>query len=154
MHSKDGPTHRSSNVYKQTWDLVWMMRLRIKRRNRCRIATHLVQQEVLWQPWHHTYRWESDIIVTDRSSSRLLSCVTGEMLQKPDESGRVSLGKCAAGRQAETRRARERESAHLLSTVSQLQTYLGGVKNTWGECFESHADRQGQRLRINRLLSE
>lgn len=38
-------------MYKQPRELVWMMRLRIKRRNRCRIAasdaTHLVQQEVL-----------------------------------------------------------------------------------------------------------
>lgn len=81
------------------------------------------------------------------------------MLQKPDESaGRVSLGKCAAGRQAETRRVRERERASTQHDDSATKITLRGVKNARGECFESHANRQGsvegQRVRTNRLLSE
>lgn len=46
---------------------------------------------------------ESDIIVTDQSV--LLSCVTSEMLQKPDETWRVSLGKCAAGHHGHAKQA-------------------------------------------------
>lgn len=92
------------------------------------------------------------------SHSRVLSCVTGEMLQKPDESaGRVSLGKCAAGRQAETRRVRERASTQHDESATKIA--LRGVKNARGECFESHAyyrqgSVEGHRVCINRLLSE
>lgn len=142
---------------------MWMIRLQIKRsnslsaRDRRRDASGAVRK----------YYDNPDIILIVEkvilswqigpSHSRVLSCVTGEMLQKPDESaGRVSIGKCAAGRQAETRRVRERASTQHDESATKIA--LRGAKNARGESFESHANRQGsvegQRVRINRLLSQ